>query len=302
MRISVVICTKNRKDDLRVTLKGFYSQDYDNFEVIVIDNASNDGTIDMIRNEYPQVLYTYLPININILAQNIGISQASGEIIWRTDSDSHPESKDTFKRISDIFESQPNLDIISTTETLVKKDFSEIELSTLDRNNGNDIDGYPVKSFSGPGSALRKSVFDRIGYYWEFGMEELDLSIRALRNNLSIKIFPNIRTLHYSSENDRNRSDRWLKLSTQNIRIIVKYYPFSRLLNLIICYFSQLIVGLGQRVKLSFFVEFLFQSIVTVIKTWRNERDPIPSNDFERVIGKNEFYKGFISFLKNLYK
>lgn len=302
MRISVIICVKNRKDDLRVTLDGFYCQDYDNFEVIVIDNASDDGTKDMIINEYPEVIYTFLPININILAQNIGISQATGEIIWRTDSDSRPESRDTFKRIAHIFESQPNLDIISTTETLVKKDFAEVELSTLDRYNGNEIDGYPVKSFSGPGSAIRKSVFDKIGYYWEFGMEELDLSIRALKNNLVIKCFPDIRTLHYSSENDRNRSERWLKISTQNLRIIVKYYPVTRLFNLIICYFGQLLVGLGQRVKFSFFIEYLFQSVVTVVKTWRDEREPVRNKDFERIIGKNEYYKGFFSYLKHLFK
>ncbi|MFA7325588.1 MAG: glycosyltransferase [Candidatus Kapaibacterium sp.] len=302
MRISVIICTKNRKDDLRISLNGFYSQDYDNFEVIIIDNASDDGTKEMIFNEFPQVIYTYLPININILAQNIGISQATGEIIWRTDSDSHPEKTDTFKKIISIFNSQPNLDIISTTETLVKKDYTEVELSTLDRKNGNDIDGYLVKSFSGPGSAIRKSVFNKVGYYWEFGMEELDLSIRALKNDLTIKHFPQIRTLHYSSDNDRNRNERWLNISNQNLRIIVKYYPISRLFNLVICYFGQLLVGLGQRVKFSFFVEYLFQSVVTVIKTWRDEREPVPSKDFERVIGKNEYYKGFFSYLKNLFK
>ena len=302
MRISVIICTKNRKDDLRISLNGFYSQDYDNFEVIIIDNASDDGTKEMIFNEFPQVIYTYLPININILAQNIGISQATGEIIWRTDSDSHPEKTDTFKNIIAVFNSQPKLDIISTTETLVKKDFAEVELSTLDRNDGNDIEGYSVKSFSGPGSAIRKSVFDKVGYYWEFGMEELDLSIRALKNNLTIKHFPNIRTLHYSSENDRNSSERWLNISNQNLRIIIKYYPISRLYNLIICYLGQLLVGLGQRVKFTFFLEFLFQSVVTVIKTWRDEREPVSSNDFERIIGKNEYYKGFFSYIKNLFK
>lgn len=301
MRISVVICTKNRRDDLRITLNGFFSQDYDNFEVIVVDNASNDGTKDMIMEEFPKVKYTYLPININILAQNIGIGLATGDIIWRTDSDSHPESNQTFTRIVQIFESQPNLDIISTTETLVKKDFYEVELSTLDKSKGSISEGYLVKSFSGPGSAIKKTVFNKIGYYWEFGMEELDFSIRALKNGMTIKCFPNLRTLHYSSENDRNRSERWLKISTQNLRLIVKYYPIRRLYNLIICYWGQLLVGLGQRVRISFFLEYLFQSLVTIISTWRDEREPVANKDFTRIIGNNEYYKGFFSYLKNLF-
>lgn len=302
MRISVVICTRNRKNDLRITLDGFYNQDYEDFEVIVIDNASNDGTDEMIKNEYSNVLYTYLPINIDILAQNIGINQATGDVIWRTDSDSHPESKDTFTRVVELFKSQPNLDIISTTETLVKKDFLEVKLSTFDINNGNIIDGYYVKSFSGPGSAIRKNVFKAIGYFWEFGMEELDFSIRALNGNFTIKHFPTIRTLHYSSENDRNRGERWLNISNQNLRIIVKYYPVSKLYNLILCILGQLFVGVGQKVKFSFFFEYLFQSAVTILKTWRVERVPIKNTDFERIIGKNEYIKGFYSYFKNLLK
>ncbi|MCB0703175.1 MAG: glycosyltransferase [Candidatus Kapaibacterium sp.] len=299
MRISVVICVKNRKDDLKVTLNGFYNQKYNDFEIIVIDNASDDGTYEMIKNEFPNVRYTFLPININILAQNIGISQATGDIIWRTDSDSHPESSDTFEHIVSIFENQPDLDIISTTETLVKKDFKEIILSSLNKDLGNDIDGYLVKSFSGPGSAIRKSVFNRIGYYWEFGMEELDLSIRALKNNLKIKHFPNIRTLHFSSDFERNKSARWLKISTQNLRIITKYYPFTRLYNLFICFWGQFLFGIGQKVKPSYFFEFFFQSFVTVINTWRDERDVVGRKDFKKIIGENEYYIGFYSFIKN---
>ncbi|MER3328134.1 MAG: hypothetical protein RIF34_01045, partial [Candidatus Kapaibacterium sp.] len=126
-------------------------------------------------------------------------------------------------------------------------------------------------------------------------------SIRALKNNLVIKSFPNIRTLHYSSENDRNRSERWLKISTQNLRIIVKFYPISKLYNLFICYLGQFLVGLGQKVKLSFFFEFLFQSVVTVIKTWRDEREPVKGKDFDSIIGSNEYYKGFFSYLKNKF-
>lgn len=302
MKISVVICTKDRCNDLEVTLAGFYSQEYDNFEVIVIDNASTDGTEVMIKNKFPLVKYTYLPVNINILAQNIGIYQSSGEIIWRTDSDSHPEDKRTFQKVVDIFETQPNLDIISTTEVLVKHDYKKIDLLSLDKTKGNDEDGYPVKTFSGPGSAIRKRVFDTIGYYWEFGMEEMDLSIRALRNGFTIKTFPDICTLHYSSENDRNRSNRWVLISNQNVRIIAKYYPNSKLFNLFFCYLGQSIDGILKRVGLMVFIQNSFQMVATTISTFRNERNKLNKNEFESIIGKHQYYKGFLHYLKNLLK
>lgn len=302
MKISVVICTKDRRDDLEVTLAGFYNQEYDNFEVIVIDNASSDGTKEMIIENFPSVKYTFLPININILAQNIGVYQATGDIIWRTDSDSHPENKSTFKKIVSIFNAQPDLDIITTTEVLVKKDFKELELFSLDRSIGSEEDGYPVKTFSGPGTAIRKRVFDKIGYYWEFGMEETDFSIRALRSGFTIKCFPDIRTLHYSSESGRNRGERWILLSNQNVRLIAKYYPLSKLHNLFICYFAQTLDGLTKRVNLSIFLQNSLQMIVTTLNTFRNERQKLSKEEFNTIIGEYEYYKGFIDYLKNLIK
>ncbi len=302
MKISVVICTYNRKDDLKVTLSGFINQNYDNFEVIVIDNASDDGTKEMIANDFPKVKYTYLPININILAQNIGIYQSTGDIIWRTDSDSHPEDKNTFTEVVEIFNNQPELDIITTTEVLVKKEYKELELFSLDKSNGNEKEGYPVKTFSGPGSAIRKRVFDRIGYYWEFGMEETDFSIRALRNGFTIKCFPNLRTLHHSSESGRDRGERWILLSNQNVRLIAKYYPLSRLYNLLFCYFNQSLEGILRRVRISIFFQNLFQMLVTTLNTFRNERDKLSKDEFNKIIGKHEYYKGFINYLKNLIK
>lgn len=302
MKISVVICTKDRCDDLEVTLAGFYNQDYKNFEVIVIDNASTDRTEEMLKEKFPAVKYTYLPTNINILAQNIGVYQASGDIIWRTDSDSHPKDSNTFRRVVDIFNSQPDLDIISTTEVLVKHDFKSIDLLSLDRNNGNDVEGYPVKTFSGPGSAIRKRVFDAIGYYWEFGMEEMDLSIRALRNGFIIKAFPDICTLHYSSENNRNRSNRWVLISNQNVRIIAKYYPNSKLLNLLFCYLGQSIDGILKRVGPMVFIQNLFQMVATTISTFRNERDKLTKDEFDFIVGKHQYYRGFLDYIKHLLK
>lgn len=302
MKISVVICTYNRKDDLFVTLDGFYKQNYDNFEIIVIDNASDDGTTEMVSEKFPEVKYTYLPININILAQNIGVYQSEGEIIWRTDSDSHPEDVHTFEKIVDIFKAQPNLDIITTTEVLVRKDYKEIELFSLDKTNGNETEGYPVKTFSGPGSAIRKRVFDKIGYYWEFGMEETDFSIRALRNGFTIKCFPQIRTLHFSSESGRDRGERWILLSNQNVRLIAKYYPLSRLFNLPLCYFNQSLEGVLRRVKISIFFQNIFQMLVTTFNTFRNEREKLTNDEFKSIIGKHEYYRGFFNYLKNLIK
>ncbi len=92
MDISVVIPTYNRKLKLKACLDSLFAQNYakENFEIIVIDDDSNDGTKDMLN--------ALIKINQNLryfiqshkgpaAARNLGIKHAYAEIIGFTDSD-----------------------------------------------------------------------------------------------------------------------------------------------------------------------------------------------------------------------
>jgi len=64
--VTVNILSYNRKDELRFTLTKVYEQDYKNIEVIVVDNASSDGTLEMVEEEFPNVKLIKLDKNIGI--------------------------------------------------------------------------------------------------------------------------------------------------------------------------------------------------------------------------------------------
>ncbi|RJP62305.1 MAG: glycosyltransferase, partial [Ignavibacteriales bacterium] len=64
--VTVNILSYNRKDELRNTLKKVYEQDYKNIEIIVVDNASSDGTHEMVKSEFPEVKLIQLEKNIGI--------------------------------------------------------------------------------------------------------------------------------------------------------------------------------------------------------------------------------------------
>jgi GT2 family glycosyltransferase len=88
-KVSIIIPTFNRKDELRECLKSIYRQDYPNFEVLVIDNGSTDGAKEMILEEYPDVKLFSNRRNLYISkARNFGIARSLGEYIWFLDSDS----------------------------------------------------------------------------------------------------------------------------------------------------------------------------------------------------------------------
>ena len=58
--ISVVIPTYQRRDKLKVTLDSVLSQTYDNYEVLIMDDGSTDGTKEMISSyNDPRIFYNW---------------------------------------------------------------------------------------------------------------------------------------------------------------------------------------------------------------------------------------------------
>jgi len=86
LRFSVVIPTFNRKDVLRKCLTALQSQDYPDYEVLVVDGGS-DGTEQMMAQEFPRFRYLYEPRSGPSVARNLGIQVATGEIVAFTDDD-----------------------------------------------------------------------------------------------------------------------------------------------------------------------------------------------------------------------
>jgi GT2 family glycosyltransferase len=87
--VSIVIASFNTTALTRRCLRAIFEQTSDvSFEVIVIDNASSDGSADDISREFATVRLTRLSKNIGFApAQNVGIRQSAGEMILVLNSD-----------------------------------------------------------------------------------------------------------------------------------------------------------------------------------------------------------------------
>jgi glycosyltransferase involved in cell wall biosynthesis len=95
-KISVVIPTYNRRSYLYACLEGVFNQDYnkDNYEVIVVDDGSNDGTFDML-SKYAAKHSNMKPISYRenrgiSYSRNRGVDVSSGKYIAFLDSDCIP--------------------------------------------------------------------------------------------------------------------------------------------------------------------------------------------------------------------
>lgn len=79
-RASVIIVNWNGKDYLPACLDSLGKQDYDDFETIVVDNGSHDGSADLVRNSYPWVRLVQLNENTGFATgNNTGLAAANAE-------------------------------------------------------------------------------------------------------------------------------------------------------------------------------------------------------------------------------
>jgi GT2 family glycosyltransferase len=93
-RASIVIPNWNGLSLLRPCLDSLRSQTYRDFEVIVVDNNSSDGSVSAIRREYPEVGVLALDTNGGYSAGcNRGIAAAEGDVLvmLNNDTEAHPE-------------------------------------------------------------------------------------------------------------------------------------------------------------------------------------------------------------------
>ena len=75
--VYVVILAWNHLDDTRECLESFLRSDYGNARFVVVDNASTDGTVAMLRADFPQVEVLESPTNIGIAGgYNVGIAHS----------------------------------------------------------------------------------------------------------------------------------------------------------------------------------------------------------------------------------
>lgn len=91
MELSVIIVNWNTKNLLDDCLSSIYKYTKDiSFEIIVVDNGSNDGSEGMMKNKYPQVKLILNRKNLGFAkANNIGIKTAKGKYILLLNSDTY---------------------------------------------------------------------------------------------------------------------------------------------------------------------------------------------------------------------
>jgi len=111
-KISVMMLTHNRKDWLREAINSILNQTYENFELIIIDNASIDGTHEVIKEfNDDRIVYVRNEENLYPYAKNQVVDLAEGDYIVICDDDDI-SMPDRFKKSVEFLDSNPDVGMV----------------------------------------------------------------------------------------------------------------------------------------------------------------------------------------------
>src|SRR5260221_187029 len=111
-KFSVVIPTRNRQVTLKRMLDMLLQDHYPDLEIIIVDGASTDGTVELIKS-YGDKISKWIsePDSGEYFAINKGIKLASGELL-KIMSDDDVLRQGVFHKVADYFSSHPEVDIV----------------------------------------------------------------------------------------------------------------------------------------------------------------------------------------------
>lgn len=100
-KVSVIVCARNEQHNLQTYLHALLRQDYPAYEVIVVNDGSQDDTQQVLEQyalQHPNLYLTFVPCDARVmsskkLALTIGIKAARYEHVLLTDADCRPESR-----------------------------------------------------------------------------------------------------------------------------------------------------------------------------------------------------------------
>ena len=88
--ISIIIVNLNRVKELTNCIESLNSQNYKNYEILLIDNNSIDGSAEHIKSKFSNINVYKTSKNLGTsYTRNAGINFSKGELIWFLDSDSY---------------------------------------------------------------------------------------------------------------------------------------------------------------------------------------------------------------------
>lgn len=273
--VAVVILSYNRREDVGRNLSRLVPMASElGFELIVVDNASTDGSDHLIQQFASNGVVKVVNNKTNLGVaggRNAGWRLATREFILNIDDDTIV-SAEAIEAMLSVLQSRDDIGIVSPRILHARTGQPQFDYGGEEGQ---------VSNFHGCCHMVRSSLVEKIGYNDEacsFGGEELDYSIRARAAGFDVIYTPAATVLHDNfprqASEGRQRRERW---AYNFIRVHHKHFGPRRAFPFTTRYLLSLVVS-GTRTFGPGFIPVLFRSAIRGIRDGRRHHKPVPAS------------------------
>jgi GT2 family glycosyltransferase len=227
-KVFVVILNWDGKQRILSCLRSVFSLGYGNFEVVVVDNASRDGSLELARSSFGRAHFIVNDRNVGFAAgMNVGIKFAlskGARYVWILNNDT-VVGRDSLAELVDAAEKNEKAilsPLILTPTGKVwfsagKIDFLRMRAMHVDPDVATrEHDPYETGYLTGCALFLPREAFTDVGFFDErffLYYEDADLSFRAKKNGYTLLVVPNSVIVHGEQSSESSEKTHWLVLS-----------------------------------------------------------------------------------------
>jgi hypothetical protein len=239
---SVVVCTYNRDWVLEKCLQALRRLDYPDYEVVVVNGPSTDGT-DRILDRFPEVKRVENAQRNLSISRNLGIAASAGEIVAFIDDDAMP-GQDWLHELAEAYR-DPRVGgagghVYGPGGNHLQFDRGIISRWSLPRPirdepaEHNAPHGEWFNILMGTNCSFRRSVLEEIGGFdenYEYYHDESDVCVRVIRAGYRVEHVPNAPVWHEFEKSRIRRNLRemnWFVIVKNTLYFYFKLNPWKR--------------------------------------------------------------------------
>jgi len=240
-RFSIIIPHRNGEGVIRETLANLLEVTLPEDEIIVVDNGSSDGSVELIQSEFPDVRVHANPYNLGFgAACNEGLRATTGRFALLLNNDAKLKPG-VLERFMTNLDQGPQIgliggQLIDKAGKRLRSDrrfptfLSEIGLARTDRGTVTDQTGLiEVEQVAGACMAMRRAVLEKVGLLDErffFYYEDTEFCLRMHRHGLRVCLDSGAEVIH-DLQTSPARKRREAQLEYLRSRLIYYRVAFS---------------------------------------------------------------------------
>lgn len=165
MKISIITVCLNAKETIEETFLSIFNQTYKNFELIVIDGSSTDGTLDVINKYKDEISYFISqPDNGIYDAMNKGIKVSTGDFIIFLNANDSFYNNQVLEKVAKILTNNPDVKFLFGDVTYILQDNIGTQQTYKNMKN---VFSIMFDNICHQSIFYHRSLFEQIGLYSE---------------------------------------------------------------------------------------------------------------------------------------